>query len=71
MVMMYVHALVRRDVFFFFLFDAHRSPHHMRDARQEKEKEKDEAEHLALVRHPRWISAEQPLLTWATTDSLT
>lgn len=54
MVMMYVHALVRRDVFFF-LFDTHRRlPLHLRDARQEKEteeSEKDEAIRLALVRH--------------------
>lgn len=51
--MRYVHALVRRDVFFF-LFDTHRLPLHMRDARREKEKEeseKDEAIRLALVRH--------------------
>lgn len=39
---------------FFFLFDTHRLPLHMRDARREKEKEeseKDEAIRLALVRH--------------------
>lgn len=61
MVMMYVHALVRRDVFFFLiLFDTHRSPPHMRDVRQEKEKGRDEVIHLARVKTPRRISGEQP-----------
>lgn len=63
MVMMYVHALVRRDVFFF-LFDTHRSPFHMRDARQEKEKEEREKKGRSHTpgpcKTPRWISAERP-----------
>lgn len=49
-----MYMLWSEEMFFSFLFDTHCSPLHMRDARQETEKEereKDEAIRSALVRH--------------------